>query len=113
MNLPTDQRKKLIQLQKEISELEQKGEANINEDKSTLEFTVEELKGIPEDTMAKLPKPDGKPNSRIIALDKKVGGPAMSKIDSDETRKKLNFALDNVGKQNIPIMNELAKKRHE
>jgi Zn-dependent oligopeptidase len=47
MNLAPEERKKLIQLQKEISELEQKGEANINEDKSKIEFSVAELKGIP------------------------------------------------------------------
>jgi len=36
----------------------------------------------------------------------------MRYIESDEVRKKLNFALENVGKQNIPLINELSKKRH-
>lgn len=37
MKLPLESRGKLMQLQKEISELESKAEANINEDKSKLE----------------------------------------------------------------------------
>jgi len=37
----------------------------------------------------------------------------MRYIESDETRKKLNFALENVAsKENVPIINELTKKRH-
>jgi len=36
----------------------------------------------------------------------------MRYLDNAETRKKLNFALENVGKQNVPIINELSKKRH-
>ena len=37
----------------------------------------------------------------------------MRYIESDETRKKLNFALENVAAaQNVPIINELSKKRH-
>lgn len=47
MKLSAEERKVLVQLQKEISELEQKGEANINEDKSKMEFSVAELKGVP------------------------------------------------------------------
>jgi len=35
----------------------------------------------------------------------------MRYIESDETRKKLNFALENVAsKENVPIINELTKK---
>jgi len=36
----------------------------------------------------------------------------MKYLESEETRKKLNFALENVGSQNVPIINELSKKRH-
>ena len=37
----------------------------------------------------------------------------MKYLESSETRKKLNFAMDNVGKQNIPLIDKLAKKRHQ
>lgn len=37
----------------------------------------------------------------------------MKYLESPETRKKLNFAMDNVGKQNIPLIDKLAKKRHQ
>jgi Zn-dependent oligopeptidase len=36
----------------------------------------------------------------------------MRYLELEETRKKLNFAMENVGKNNIPLINELAKKRH-
>jgi len=36
----------------------------------------------------------------------------MRYIESEEVRKKLNFALENVAKQNVPIINDLSKKRH-
>jgi len=56
----------LIQLQKEIGDLEQKGEANINEDKSKIELSVAELKGVPEDSINKFAKVEGKPDMRIV-----------------------------------------------
>ena len=48
MKLPKEQRSELIQLQKEISELESKAEANIAEDKSKAAFHIKELQGLSE-----------------------------------------------------------------
>jgi Zn-dependent oligopeptidase len=112
MNLSVEDRKKLVLLQKEIGDLEQKGEANINEDKSKIELSVAELKGVPKEAIANFPKVAGKADYRIVELNKKQAGPAMKYLELDETRKKLNFAMENVGSRNVPLINELTKKRH-
>lgn len=56
----------MVKLQKEIGDLEQKGEANINEDKSKIELSITELKGVPKDAIDKFPKVAGKPDYRIV-----------------------------------------------
>jgi len=70
MQLPKEERAKLIKIQKEISDLESKGEANINEDKTKIEMTLAELKGLPKEALAKLDKVEGKPESRILKVSK-------------------------------------------
>ena len=47
MKLPIEKRKQLMQLQKEIADLESQAEANINEDKTKIEIPEAGLKGIP------------------------------------------------------------------
>ena len=44
-----------MSLQKEISEIESKAEANINEDKSKMEVMESGLKGLPQEQLAHLP----------------------------------------------------------
>lgn len=70
MKLSPEKRKELIEIQKEISYLEQKAEANINEDKSQLEFTKEELKGIPEKSFSQLTKVPNKEDHYFVRLNK-------------------------------------------
>jgi hypothetical protein len=49
MTLPLAQRKELIQIDKEIGELETKAETNIAEDKEFVPMHISELDGIPEE----------------------------------------------------------------
>jgi Zn-dependent oligopeptidase len=66
LKLPAEERKKLIQIQKEISDLESKGEANINENKDKIEMSIAELKGVPEDSIKKFKKVEGKPDMVFV-----------------------------------------------
>lgn len=96
MKLSADKRNKLIQLQKEIGEIEQKAEANINEDKSKAEFQVSELEGIPQELIDKLPKVTGKTDTVYLSIHKKKTPVAMSLVKKEETKKKLDLLLDNL-----------------
>jgi len=96
MKLPLEKRQELIALQKEISELESKAEMNINEDKSKMEFKKEELKGLPDDIIEKLEQVPHKQGYVFLELGKSQGPPAMRQLENEETRKKLNLAMDNI-----------------
>lgn len=101
-------------MKKEIAELEQKCQTNINDDDSKLEFHLSELKGIPEDQMKKLDKVPGKPDFRYIKLGKAQYGPAMKILELEASRKKLDFAKNNVAaKENVPMIDQLVQKRQE
>jgi len=56
MKLNEEGRKHLIEMENQIHELEEKAEANINEDKSKVAFKKEELKGMSQQTIEKLEK---------------------------------------------------------
>ena len=58
LSLPEDQRKKLEELQKELSGLCVTFQKNCNEEKGRVAFTVEELDGIPQDVVSGYPKRD-------------------------------------------------------
>ena len=106
MKLPADKRAKLIQLQKEIGEIEQKAEANINEDKTKAEFRISELDGIPKPLIDKLPKVKGKPDTVLLSIHKKKTPVAMSLVTNEATKKKLDLLLDNLASEkNIPLIN--------
>lgn len=51
MKLTLEKRKQLMQLQKEISDLESKAEANINEDKTKINILASGLKGLPQEQL--------------------------------------------------------------
>ena len=63
--------------------------------------------------MQKLEKIPGKPDHRLLKLDKTVFGAAMKFLDLEETRKKLDFARGNVASKNVQMIEQLVQKRQE
>lgn len=101
-------------MQKQISELEQKAESNINENKSKVELSEAELEGLPENEMSKLKPVPGKAGYKIVKLEKNFIGQVTKHLKLESTRKKLNYAQGQVNKaENVPILDKLVQLRHE
>lgn len=104
----------MIKLQKEISEMESKAEENINSDKTRVKMAESELKKVPKETLDKLPKVPGEAGYRFVSLKRSDTGPVMKFIDSEDARKRLDFASNNVNaKDNVPLIEKLTEKRQE
>ncbi len=56
LHLPEDQRQEIMKVKKKISELGTTYQSNLNEDNTFLEFTEEELLGVPEDLVKSFEK---------------------------------------------------------
>jgi len=81
----------LIELSKEIGDLETISETNIAENKEFVEFNLKELAGVPRPILRKLLKENPVPGKKgfvKIALEKKSGG-YMATFKNENTRKKM------------------------
>ena len=71
-----------------------------------------ELKKVPKDTFTKLPQVPGKTGYRYVSLKRSETGPVMKFIDSDDARKRLDFASSNINKENnVPLIEQLTDKK--
>ena len=94
--------------------MESKAEENINSDKTKIKMTEIELKKVPKETMDKLPKVPGEAGYRFVSLKRSGTGPIMKFIDSEDARRRLDFASNNVNsKDNVPLIEKLTEKRQE
>jgi len=113
LGLPADKREQLMKLKKRIAELCINFQKNINEDTTALEFTKEELEGLPEDFLENLKKSeDGQ--RLVVTLKYPELFPVMRQARRAQTRTRLEFAESTqCMDQNIPILEEVIRLRHE
>lgn len=105
-------RDKVAALQKEITEIGVKFEANIRDDKGDLALMPAELVGVPQDWLdARKPKPDGLIH---ITRDYPDIFPIMDFAQSRATRRKVSIFFRNRGyPTNEPVLRQLLQKRYE
>jgi len=114
LNLPEAAKRKVEQLRKKLSELEQQFSRNINEARAPIDFTAAELVGVPASLLDSpgVRQPDGRFRVQphitfhtvIIA----------ENADNPETRRRVNIARSRLAmEKNIPVLAKLVALRAE
>ena len=112
LTLPPEERREVEQRRKELSALEQQFAVNINEARAAIDFTAEELAGVPESLLNSpgVKQADGK--YRVLA---NVTWQAMAVFENAtnaQTRHRLYVARNTLAKEsNIPVLAKLVNLR--
>ncbi len=112
LDLPAAERKEVERLRKDLSALETKFAININEARAPLDFTAEELAGVPDSFLNSpgVKQPDGR--YRVMANVTWHRDAIMENARSEATRLKLNHArLSLASAKNIPVLAKLVALR--
>lgn len=92
--LPEDRLAKVRSLKSELSRLETQYAANLNKDNTTLEFTPEELEGVPPEALAAFSKTDR--GTYLVTLKYTDSSSVMSNANRSETRRRMASAVSNI-----------------
>lgn len=107
-------RKYISTLMTNIADLERDANTNINNDKTKVEFSVEELEGLPSIIIEKLESVEGKEGYKYVSMKYPEVLPALKLCKNEETRRKLNFAHGTrCLEENVPLLEDLVAKRHQ
>jgi len=112
--LPPVERQQVEQLRKRLSELEQQFSVNINEARAPLDFTLEELAGVPATFLASpgVKQPDGR--YRVMPQVTWHTVAISENADNPETRRLVNIARNRLAREkNIPVLAKLVALRAE
>lgn len=110
LSLNKEDREKLKVLRNQLSELEVEFSKNMNEDKTTLKFTKEELDGCPGSFLDSLEK-DG--DSYVLTMKYPDVFGVMRNAKNEKTRELMETAFSSRCPQNLPIITEAIKLRHK
>jgi len=113
LHLPQDKQDAVKAIKKESSEKSIEFSKNCNEENTILEFTEEQLAGIPEDFKKTLEKTEDGSKMKL-SLKYPHYFPAMKNCHNPETRKTLETAFNSrCIKENVPILEKLVELRHQ
>lgn len=111
LHLNESKRDKLKILNNDLSKLSTKYSSNLNEDKTHVIFTTEELKGLPADYLDRTKIEKGKHKITMSYPDVK---PAMMFAENEHVRKTVQQKFLSVGREkNLPILDKIIQKRNE
>lgn len=114
LHLPADKRARVEQIKKRMSTLGIEFSKNLGEENSTFEFSREELKGVPDDQLARFPKGKNDPNKYIVSLKYPDYFPVMELCEVESTRALLELHFNQrCMKENVPMLEELVRLRSE
>lgn len=110
--LPDDEIAQIKLLKDRLTTIESEFTANLNNDNTTLEFTKDELAGVPEDTLASYPQSEK--GNYIVSLQTPDSVPVMTYATSGETRKQMYLAESyQQTEKNLPLLQEAVRLRQE
>ncbi len=112
--LPAAERKEVEQLRKDLAALEQEFSANINHATAPLDFTAEEMAGMPESFLGSpgVKQPDGR--YRVMANVTWHAIAVAENASRAETRRLVNVARNRLAREaNIPVLGKLVALRAE
>ena len=111
LELPKEERQKVLDLRKKLVELEATFGKNINEYKDFALFAESELDGLPEDFVARLEKVDGKFK---VGLDYPDYFPFMENSTNPAARRVMEGKFnDRAAIQNLPLLKEVLAQRQK
>ncbi|KAM7287043.1 thimet oligopeptidase [Ixodes scapularis] len=112
LHLSPEVQKQVKDLKNEINELSLKFSKAINEENAVLEFTEEELKGLPEEFVKNLDTAES--GKRRVTLKYPHVIPIMKMAVNAETRRRVNFAFDNrCVEENTPLLEKAICLKHK
>jgi len=112
LTLPAAQKTEVEKLRKDLSALTTQFAININEARAPLDFTAEELAGVPQSFLESpgVKQPDGK--FRVMANVTWHATAVAENADNPETRKQVNIARTQLAREkNVPLMKQIVVLR--
>ncbi|KYQ89422.1 peptidase M3A and M3B domain-containing protein [Tieghemostelium lacteum] len=114
LQLAPEVREKVKELKKKIADNCTEFSKNIAEDKTKLEFTKEQLDGVPEDVVSGYEKHPEKPNTYLVSLQYPDLFPIMRFCKVAETRRKMFAAKDaKCMEKNTPLLESTLALRYQ
>ncbi|KIO24317.1 hypothetical protein M407DRAFT_77092 [Tulasnella calospora MUT 4182] len=116
LDLPDTEREKLLETKKKLSETCLEFSKNFNEEKGTISFSREELKGLPEDVIsgyAKTTSVGGQPDKYSVTFKTPDIFPIFKFASNPLTRQLASEAYENRLTQNVPLLKKAIDLRWE
>ncbi|KAL1916923.1 uncharacterized protein VTP21DRAFT_5120 [Calcarisporiella thermophila] len=110
LGLPVEDREKLKELRKRLSDLSIQFSRNMNEDNTTILFTEEQLDGLPKDFLESLPKQGEK---YVLTMKYPEYFPVMKFAKNEKTRELMMRANETKCKDNVAILEEAIEIRRK
>lgn len=112
IQLPVSKQKKVKAILDELAKIEQEYSRNVRENKTKLEFTAAELKGLPANYIENLKKNDK--GNYLLSFEYPEYGPFMKLAESDEARKRYQIAFTRRGgEKNLLLLKQAIDLRYE
>jgi len=115
LDLSAEKREELMAKKKEISKLSVDFNRNCNEEKGGIQFTAEELEGVPEDSITGFPKSTDSQGREVHTMSFKTPDymPVIDNAKRPETRKKALLGYEKKTEQNEPLFEQIMALRQE
>jgi thimet oligopeptidase len=108
--MPIDQRAKVKAILDRLEVLRQDFDKNVREDRTTVVFTSEEMKGLPQAYLDKAKRDEN--GNFVLSFDYPEYEPFIELADNEAARKRYYMAFVNRGgEQNLKLMNEIMQLR--
>lgn len=115
LHLEESLRDRIKEIKKECGDLGIEFNKNCNEENTILEFSKDELDGLPDDFLESLEKSTNNPDKFQVSLKYPHYFPCQKKAKNPVTRQKMQIAFDSrcVAEGNAKILEKLVELRHE
>lgn len=112
LDLPEDERKKIVELQKELQQISQEFSQNINNDTSSIVATKDQIDGVSDDFIGGLKKNDA--GEYILLTDYPTADMILNYCKIEDTRKRFSKAFKNKAYPvNVKVFENLRATRHK